>query len=1842
MEQVTELLKVLASKGVKLSAEAGRLNCYAQKGALTNEIRDGITRYKSEIIALLESGQKRRYAQNGEGSAGEPKEFPLSVGEKGLYIQQTLHPEMSAYNVPLCFRINSAFDTEILSKTWEYVLEQFPILTARVIEKDGGLYHRLDDGRRTTIQQRPIDFEDDQQLLSFLRKRVKEPFDLNRGPLTRIELFTQDKRKSILLLTIHHIVFDGVSAMTLLRSFLNFYQQLSQGEPVRLSHDLPGYHEFVAWEEAMLASEEGAAHAAYWRRQLAGELPIIEMPPDLPRSASQDFEGETLIEVLPEELSQWVRHFAKSHSFLPAAIFLGMFQLLLHRYTNQDDIIVGMPVMGRRAQKFTADVGFFINMVPIRIRCEEGLKLSEFLRRAQGVMLDALYHSSYPFPLMLEKLKTKQVRKNPVFQVTYAYQNFIAQADFASLQQQQTLNIEQVTEITQEEDSDFALEIYEKEALFSVHLKYNSELFSQQAIKRLFGHYRALLKEARESGDLLPHQYSIVTGHEKQQLLVEWNQTAVEFPRDRSIHALFEEQVERAPEAVAVVFQNQGLSYRELNARANQLARSLVERGVGPEVLVAVLAERGLDFLITMLAVFKAGGAYLPLDPHHPAPRIGQTLGLSRAAILVTVSQFGSLAEEAVADLSAEYHPAVLIFEELQKEDRQRENLGRPLLPEQLAYVIYTSGSTGVPKGAMVEHRGMLNHIFAKVRDLPLSEKDVVAQTASQCFDISVWQFLAALLVGGQVQIFDEEITHDSRSLLDQIKHRRVTILEIVPSMMRMMLAEAAHRTVKPDLSTLRWLIPTGEALAPELCREWFGLYPEIPLLNAYGPTECSDDVTHCPIEDALSEGAVRSPIGCPIANMQIYVLNPGLKPQPVGIVGELYVGGIGVGRGYLNDAEKTAESYVPDGFAMEAGGRLYKSGDLARYLPDGNLEYHGRIDHQVKIRGYRIELGEIEERLAEHAKVREAVVIAREDTAGDRRLVAYIVRRREGFEAGRRQEWEADGWSVERLRTELSGGAEELALTGVPNAKVARDVAALEWLELAANESLVSEAQAKLAEMENEGKGVDPEEMWAIGREFGYEVRVSWPRGGEPGSYEVLLRKAAEQRAEELSVEEKVGNGMTLSQHGRGWSRFANRPLAEWGKGGVAVELREYLQERLPGYMVPAVYIELEWLPLTPNGKIDRKALPAPDMSNVEKESGYVAPRTLIEQRLSEIWSEVLGLDRVGVNDDFFKLGGHSLLATQLVSKIRSRLDVDLPLSALFEASSVAQLAQLVAKAEKSEIPPIRPVDRSQFDWLPLSFAQERLWFIDQLEPESSGYNVSGAVTISGELDIDQLEQAFNLIIARHENLRTLFPSRDGQAHQLILDSLDFKLERIDLSHYKTRKERDDKAKQLCQSDAATPFDLARAPLIRGKVIKLAVDERVLMLNTHHIVSDGWSLGVLIKELGLIMEALRQGRQAVLAPLPIQYLDYGVWQRRWLEEGGELRRQLDYWQEKLAGLPESLDLPTDYPRPSVQSFAGASQEFALDVELSGRLKGLAEEHGCTLYMVLLAAFKVLLHRYTGQNDLCVGSPIANRQYGETEGLIGMFINTLALRTRAEGEDTFAGLLTMVKETCLEAYEHQDAPFEKVVDLLRPQRNLAISPLFQVMLILQNVDAVESDPRIRRYPLDTGISKFDLTVEFTETPDGLAGSIRYRTALYERRTIERMVRHLTALCQAITIKPAAKVSELNYIDEAERRRLLVDYNHSQADYPRDKCLHALFAEQVAINPDKLAVVFGEQKITYQGLYRKSCDLASYLRSQGVKPDSLVGLYTERSLDMVVGLLGILQAGGAYVPLDPDV
>ncbi|MFV0920461.1 amino acid adenylation domain-containing protein, partial [Ralstonia nicotianae] len=999
------------------------------------------------------------------------------------------------------------------------------------------------------------------------------------------------------------------------------------------------------------------------------------------------------------------------------------------------------------------------------------------------------------------------------------------------------------------------------------------------------------------------------------------------------------------------------------------------------------------------------------------------------------------------------------------------------LEPHHLAYVIYTSGSTGRPKGVMNEHRGVVNRLWWAQQTYRLDASDRVLQKTPFGFDVSVWELFWPLLAGARLVMARPEGHKDPAYLAATIEQAGITTLHFVPSMLQLFLDQVEAGRCQG----LRRMLCSGEALPHALQQRSLARFPHSELHNLYGPTEAAIDVTAWRCNAESHPGVV--PIGRPIANTQMYVLDGHQQPVPLGVTGEIYIGGIGVARGYLNRPELTAERFVVNPFHGEGRERMYRTGDLGRWLPDGSLEYQGRADAQVKLRGFRIELGEIEARLSQCAGVSEAVVAVREDVPGEQRLVVYYV----------------------------SGEAIE------------------------------------------------------------------------------------------------------------------------------AQTLREQLQASLPEYMVPAAYVRLERLPLTPNGKLDRKGLPAPE-GQAYASTAYEAPQGEVEQTLAGIWQTLLGVERVGRHDDFFALGGHSLQAVRLVAQVRTQLGAELGLTELFAQPSLSAVAQAIVRGQGSALPAITVADRS--GPLPLSFAQQRLWFLAQMEGGSEAYHIPVGLRLKGELDEDALRRSLDRIVARHEALRTRFVAEDGQAVQLIVPAdVGLTLEWVDLS---TEAVPEHQLGLLAEAEARAPFDLEQGPLIRGRLVKLGEQEHVLLITMHHIVSDGWSQGVLARELGTLYEAYRSGGEDPLPALPIQYADYAVWQRRWLE-GGELQRQGAYWEQALAGAPTLLSVPTDRARPPQQDYAGGSVEVIFDETLSAGLRKLSQRHGTTLFMTVLAGWSALLSRLSGQEEVVVGSPVANRTRSEVEGLIGFFVNTLALRVEVGGA-TVSELLGRVKSRVLEAQAHQDLPFEQVVERVRPVRSLSHSPVFQAALSWLNTEAMVlklDGLTIEHLADESYTAKFDLSLALREHDGRIAGSLDYATALFDRETIERYLGYLQRLLKAMVENDSQQVSRIALLDEDERVRLLESWNETAAAYPDASTIHGLFEAQVRRTPEAIAVVHEGQQVSYAELNARANRVAHALIGLGVGPDARVGLCAERSVELVVGLLGILKAGGGYVPLDPS-
>ncbi|ETX02901.1 MAG: hypothetical protein ETSY1_01930, partial [Candidatus Entotheonella factor] len=1624
--------------------------------------------------------------------------FPASYGQEALWFIHQDPAATSVYNMGTGLYIHSGVSRTLLRDIFDQLSQRHPALRTTFTFHDDQLLQVIHDRQAVCFEEADCSGQHLEAMQPILKQSLQRPFDLEQGPLWRVTLFTLSAEQHVLWMQFHHVMSDVWSYLSLLDELVILYQAAKEMTSAALPPLTGTYNQYVQWQRDRLDAA-GDALYAYWQEALSGELPVLELPADHPRPPVQTYQSAEYRFVLDTDLRDRIRALARREGASFYAVTLAAFQLLLHRYSGQPEILTGIPTAGREQQRFDRTVGYFVNTLVLRssFELDGALDFKIFLQQVKTALSGVITYRDYPFPWLVKDLNiVRDINRAPLCQsMLVMLRPQDVGEDIVKLVKGETVEVAGLTlsfaGIWQESrDFDIMMVLLEQTDGVGVQLHYHTDLFEEATIVRMAGHFRQLLEAIVDDPNQLVSKLPLLTDAERHQLLVEWTDTQHACPANMCFHELFEAQVKRSPEAEAVVDASRRvLTYRELNGRANQLAHYLRAQGVASEAVVGVCMERCPETVISLLAIFKAGGAYLPLDPALPADRLDFMLSNSNALAILTKRQYaGQLQAEQAQIICLDADGEAIAQQPASDPDNRSA-------PESLAYVIYTSGSTGLPKGAMVEHRGMVNHLYAKIIDLDLTQADRLAETAPQSFDISIWQFLVALLVGGAVHIFDDDTVHNPSQLLDWVDAEAISILEVVPSLLRFMLDDLASRgAARPGFTHLRWLLLTGEALPPHLCREWFVYYPDIPLMNAYGPTECSDDVTHHAIYEALPADAVSVPIGRPVANMRLYILDDRLQPTPIGVPGELYVGGIGVGRGYLNDPERTAAAFMADPFVPGPEARFYKTGDLVRYLPDGTIEFLGRLDHQVKIRGHRIELGEIETVLAAHPNVRQSLVTVYEKDNGDNLLVAYLV------------------------------------------------------------------------------------------------------------------------------------------------------PLSE--SPTMVSELRQHLSEKLPGYMVPAAFFTLTAFPLTPNGKIDRSALPSPETAPTET-ANYVPTQTPAEAMLAAIWADVLELDRVGRHDNFFELGGHSLLAIRVLSRLREAMQVELSVRTVFEAPTVADLAGAMETAHRAEHalplpPPLQPAAREGN--LPLSFAQQRLWFLDQLEGPNPTYNILHAFRLLGKLQVYALEHALDELVQRHEVLRTAFLSVEGQPEQQIHSHVHLPLPVVDLQDM-SEEEQTATLNELLGQEAMRPFDLSRLPLLRVTLYVLNDAEYVLQFNIHHIVSDAWSMGILLHELDTLYEAAVRGERASLPALPVQYADFAQWQRQWLT-GEVLDRQLTYWRQQLADAPTLLVLPTDHPRPLTQTFNGRIEHFELDAQLVDQLRALSQQAGTSLFMTLYSVFTMLMGRYSSQDDIVVGTPIVNRHTREIEPLIGFFLNTLALRTHLEDDPSFTALLQQVSRVALEAYTHQDVPFEQLVHELAVERNLSHAPLFQVMFAWYDLPQPRGLGDLTMTPLApaTVAAKFDLTMFVGETQQqaggDLWGMIEYNTDLFERATICRMIDHFRQLITGILADPAQPVKQVPLLTEAERRQLLAEWNATQCDYPSGQCVHQLFEAQVERTPEAVAVVFGQTQWRYRELNQQANQLAHRLQALGVGPNVLVGICLERSPQMAMSILAILKAGGAYVPLDP--
>jgi amino acid adenylation domain-containing protein len=1678
---VYELIDFFRVNSIELKIVDGNLKFKGARELITSELLAGLKAHKQELIAMLGT-TGTGYTIGRQSKHAGP--LPASFAQQRLWFLDQFEPESALYNIASAIRMSGNLNIPALTRALNEIVARHDVLRTTFRAADGIPSQVVAPALELLLPLIDVSTEAkaerEARAVVLLQEEALTPFDLSVGPLVRAALIRLEESEHIILLSLHHIVADGWSMAILVKEVAALYSAYVKDLPSPLEVLPIQYADFSLWQRQWLSGEVLDKQTRYWADQLTGAPGLLTLPLDRPRPPVQTHRGAILFCEISEATTAGLHALCIKTG---ATLFMALtaaFSLLLSRYSGDDDILIGTPIANRNRVETEPLIGFFVNTLVLRTRIHADMTFVDLVQQVRATALAAYANQDVPFEQLIEVLKPeRQSSYSPLFQVMLSLQNTLpARFELPGL------TLEPVATENVTAKFDLSLNVVETDGGLRAAFEYNTDLFDAPTIKRMAMYLDALLEAAAHNSERDLAELSMLDEQERAQLS-QWNETETIYPQDRLTAQLFEDQCKRTPDKVAIIAGEQQLQYAELNARANQLAHWLRLRGVGPDVVVGICTEPGLDMIVGLLGILKAGAAYLPLAPDAPTERQGWMFADANPALLLTQQH---LLARGVTGGSG---TAVLCLDSewTQLDGMSRSNPVSVARPDNLAYIIYTSGSTGKPKGVLMTQGNLVHFLSAHLREAALVDSDRVLQFASLNFDVSVEEIFSPLLAGAAVVMRAAEFIGVGADFSDFITHHGITILDL-PTALWHRWSEELVSQGRAVPASVRLLIVGGEKARKESYLAWCKLsgHDKVRWMNAYGPTEATVSCTTFTPDPGWADRYAEIPIGKPIANMRMHVLDAGLSPVPIGVPGELCIAGDGLSRGYLNRPELTAEKFVPDPFSSELGARMYRSGDLVRYLADGNIEYLGRIDTQVKLRGFRIEPGEIEAVLSTLEGVREAVVLVREYIPGDRRLVAYVA-------------------------------------------------------------------------------------------------------------------------AEEV--------------------------LDRWD----ADSLRAALLKSLPTYMVPAHFLMLNSLPLTPNGKIDRNVLPAPDV--VRSDDDYVAPRTSVEATLASIWAEVLGLDRVSTSDNFFKLGGHSLLATQAISKIRSTMRIELPLRTLFEQPTLSGLAQHIAGLDASAVG-MPPLARAKRDGpLPLSFAQQRLWFLDQLESGSGKYTIPASVRLTGKLNVVILKATLNEIVRRHQVLRTHFAQVDGVPVQIIASHLDLALPLIDLAHL-SAPEREARARCLAEDEAQAPFDLKTGPLIRASLIRMDQDEHIVLITVHHIVFDGWSTGVLIREVAALYAAYVQGLGSPLPELQVQYADFALWQRHWLS-GDILQGQLQYWTEQLAGSPAMLTLPLDRPRPSVQTHRGALLTFVIPEHTTVAVRAFGTQANTTLFMTLAAVFNILLARYSGQDDISIGTPIANRNHAGVEPLIGFFVNTLVLRTRIRDTASFADLVQDLRACALGAYANQDLPFEQLVEALKPEREVSHTPLFQVLLVLQNTPPGKLElPGLLLEPLDTGNAwiKFDLKLNIAEDGGRLVAGFEYNTDLFDRDTIARMAGHFTRLLEGALANPQCRVADLPMLDEEQFRRLLIEWNDTAADYPRALTLHKLFEEQVRRAPEASALAFDGLELSYAVLNANANRVAHYLRAQGAGPDRLVGLCVGRSPEMLIGLLGILKAGAAYVPLDP--
>nr|AIW82283.1 PuwF [Cylindrospermum alatosporum CCALA 988] len=1689
MKPIQEFLSELGNLNIKLWVEGGvKLRCNAPSGTLTPEIRTQLSDRKAEIITFLQ--QVNLDADDLLDSIPVvPRDgiLPLSSTQQRLWFLDQMEGASATYNMPAAIEMHGILQIEMLERSLVEIVRRHEVLRTSFQQLNGTSTQVI--SAEATIILPVVDLqkfppeEQANEVKGLIIQEAEKPFDLKQAPLLRVTLLRLSEKSHVLLLNMHHIVSDGWSIGIFIQELSALYSAYCAGKPSPLAELPIQYADFAQWQQQWLRGEVLDTKLKYWKQQLADAPPLLELPTDRPRPAIQTFRGSSREFLLPIELTEKLKRLSQQSGVTLFMTLEAAFVTLLHRYSGQEDILIGTPIANRNQREIESLIGFFVNTLVLRTNLAGNPSFAELLKQVRQVALDAYTHQDVPFEQVVEALQpARNLSHTPLFQVLFALQNApVGELELPGLRLK-PLPIEAVTS-----KFDITLSMEETPQGLLGNWEYSTDLFDGETISRMAGHFQNLLAAVVANPAEPIQQLPLLSDSERQQLLVDWNSTTVDYQTNLCLHQWFEQQVQQTPLAVAVVFDNTNLTYSQLNNRANQLAHYLQTLGVAPDVLVGICVERSLEMLVGLLGILKAGGAYVPLDPEYPQERLDYMLRDSQVSVLLTQSQcLKSLPDVDNLRICLDTDWEII-------ETQSQENPVSEVDPNNLAYIIYTSGSTGKPKGVLVNHKNVTRLLGATQHWFNFNQSDVWTLFHSYAFDFSVWEIWGALLYGGRLVVVPFWVSRDSNAFYNLLCVEQVTVLNQTPSAFRQLIwVEEQEERATSNLK-LRWVVFGGEALDPSSLIPWFKRHGDsIPqLVNMYGITETTVHVTYRPISIADTESR-SSVIGAAIPDLQMYILDEQLQPVPIGVRGQMYVGGAGVARGYLNRPELTAERFIKNPFRDDSEARLYKTGDLARSKPDGSIEYLGRIDNQVKLRGFRIELGEIESAIAQHPQIRETVVLVREDIPGDKRLVAYFV----------------------------------------PNA------------------------------------------------------------------------------------EAPTSSGM-----------------------------RDYLKQQLPDYMIPAVFVGLDSFPLTNNGKLDVRALPIPDQSRPELET-YIPPSTPEQALLAGVWAEVLGAEKVGINDNYFELGGDSIRSIQIRAKA-NQVGLDFSLQQLFQYQTIAELASVVSRevsiAPISKTAPfslIAAEERLKLpedveDAYPLAALQAGMIFHSEYNETSPIYHDVFTFHLCAALDLERFNAAIQQIIARHAVLRTSIALTGfEQPLQLVHQTVETPLQVEDIS-LMSKDQQEAVIDAWMEAEKNRHFDWKIPPLLRFHIHRRSEETFNLSFSFHHAILDGWSVASLLTELLQKYFSL-MGQEVVLQPSPnLAFADFIALEQTTLQS----QDSQQYWTEQLSDL-NVISLPRLPESKSAAKGQLGVQEVPISPEISAGLKQLAQNAGVPIKSVLLAAHLRVLSLVSNQTDVLTGLVSNGRpENADGERVLGLFLNTLPLRLHLNG-GTWLDLIRETFQAEQGILPHRRYPLAELQkmcggkSLFETNFNFVHFHVYQSILGLEGLEVLGH--KVFEQTNFTLVANFSLDLISSQ----INCILNYDAIELGEEQVRAIGGYYGKTLEAMVSQPDERYELRSLLSDSERHTLLVEWNQTSSDYPAHLCLHQLIEQQVQRTPDAVAVVFADQHLTYSQLNNRANQLAHHLQSLGVAPDVLVGICVERSLEMLVGLLGIMKAGGAYVPIDP--